>query len=136
MNQNEEKKLALIEEYLELFKVVNTLNAYEREELKNLKEPIFLVGDGSNLCYNTLSESVPNLVLPGEHRMHQRASGVALAAAKLVSAGAPGDANALTPNYLRLSQAERERAERRQAHRKITERRKIPWQMYMSSIIP
>ena len=86
------------------------------EELKNLKEPIFLVGDGSNLCYNTLLESVPNLVLPGEHRMHQRASGVALAAAKLVSAGAPGDANALTPNYLRLSQAERERAERMQAN--------------------
>ena len=85
-------------------------------ELKSLKEPIFLVGDGSNLCYNTLSESVPNLVLPGEHRMHQRASGVALAAAKLVSAGAPGDANALTPNYLRLSQAERERAERMQAN--------------------
>ena len=86
------------------------------EELKKLKEPIFLVGDGSNLCYTTLLESVPNLVLPGEHRMHQRASGVALAAAKLVSAGAPGDANALTPNYLRLSQAERERAERMQAN--------------------
>ena len=86
------------------------------EELKNLKEPIFLVGDGSNLCYNTLLESVPNLVLPGEHRMHQRATGVALAAAKLVSAGVPGDANALTPNYLRLSQAERERAERMQAN--------------------
>ena len=31
-------------------------------ELKNLKEPIFLVGDGSNLCYNTLSESVPVLL--------------------------------------------------------------------------
>ncbi len=81
-------------------------------ELKNLKEPIFLVGDGSNLCYNTLLESVPNLVLPPEHRMHQRASGVALAARKQVEVGDPGDANALTPNYLRLSQAERERAER------------------------
>ena len=82
------------------------------EELKNLKEPIFLVGDGSNLCYNTLSESVPNLVLPPEHRMHQRAVGVALAARKMAEAGEPGDANALSPNYLRLSQAERERAER------------------------
>ena len=81
-------------------------------ELKSLKEPIFLVGDGSNLCYNTLLESVPNLVLPPEHRMHQRASGVALAARKQVEVGDPGDANALTPNYLRLSQAERERAER------------------------
>ena len=80
-------------------------------ELKSLKEPIFLVGDGSNLCYNTLSGSVPNLVLPPEHRMHQRASGVALAARKQVEVGDPGDANALTPNYLRLSQAERERAE-------------------------
>lgn len=81
-------------------------------ELKSLKEPIFLVGDGSNLCYNTLLESVPNLVLPPEHRMHQRAVGVALAARKMVEAGDPGDANALSPNYLRLSQAERERAER------------------------
>ena len=81
-------------------------------ELKSLKEPIFLVGDGSNLCYNTLLASVPNLVLPPEHRMHQRASGVALAARKQVEVGDLGDANALTPNYLRLSQAERERAER------------------------
>ena len=81
-------------------------------ELKSLKEPIFLVGDGSNLCYNTLLESAPNLVLPPEHRMHQRAVGVALAARKMAEAGDPGDANALAPNYLRLSQAERERAER------------------------
>ena len=81
-------------------------------ELKSLKEPIFLVGDGSNLCYNTLLESVPNLVLPPEHRMHQRAGGVGLAAQKQAETGDPGDANALTPNYLRLSQAERERAER------------------------
>ena len=82
------------------------------EELKKLEEPVFLVGDGANLCYNTLSESVPNLVLPPEHRMHQRASGVALAARKQAVAGNPGDANGLCPNYLRLSQAERERAER------------------------
>ena len=82
------------------------------EELKTLTEPVFLVGDGSNLCYNTLSESVPGLVLPPEHRMHQRADGVALLAAKKIAAGQPGDGNALTPNNLRLSQAERERMER------------------------
>ena len=81
-------------------------------ELKSLKEPIFLVGDGSTLAYRPLSGEIPNLVLPPEHRMHQRASGVALAARKQVEVGDPGDANALTPNYLRLSQAERERAER------------------------
>ena len=82
------------------------------EELKNLEEPVFLVGDGSVLCYNTLKEAVPGLVLPPEHRMHQRASGVALLAAKKIAAGEPGDGNALTPNYLRLSQAERERLEK------------------------
>ena len=82
------------------------------EELKSLKEPIFLVGDGSNLTYNTLKDSIPSLVLPPEHRMHQRASGVALAAAKKIAAGDPGDAAAMVPNYLRLSQAERERMEK------------------------
>lgn len=82
------------------------------EELKNLAEPVFLVGDGSNLCYNTLSKEVPNLVLPPEHRMHQRAVGVALLAARQAAEGAaPGGAE-LIPNYLRLSQAEREKLER------------------------
>ena len=84
------------------------------EELKALKEPIFLVGDGSNLTFNTLKDTIPALVLPPEHRMHQRASGVALAAAKKIAAGDPGDGAARTPNYLRLSQAERERAEKMQ----------------------
>ena len=82
------------------------------DEIKNFSEPIFLVGDGAVLCYNTLLKSVPNLVLPPEHRIHQRATGVALLAAKKEAAGESGDGNALTPNYLRLSQAERERMER------------------------
>ena len=82
------------------------------EELKKLEEPIFLVGDGSILCYNTLLESVPRLVAPQEHRMHQRAAGVALAARQQLTQGAVTDAAALTPNYLRLSQAERERLEK------------------------
>ena len=84
------------------------------EELKTLEEPIFLVGDGSTLTFRTLSDQVSNLVLLEEHRMHQRAVGVALAAEKQRAEGADGDANALTPNYLRLSQAERERMEKMQ----------------------
>ena len=84
------------------------------QELKSLEKNVFLVGDGSVLCYNTLLESVPNLVCPPEHRMHQRAVGVALLAEKKQAAGDSGDGNALTPNYLRLSQAERERAEKMQ----------------------
>ena len=87
------------------------------EELKTLEGPIFLVGDGSSLTYRTLKDTVPELVLPPEHRMHQRASGVALVAAKKIAAGEAGDANALTPNYLRLSQAERERAEKMQKNK-------------------
>ena len=84
------------------------------QELKNAELPVFLVGDGSNLCYNTLVKDVPSLVLPPEHRMHQRACGVGLAALKQMAQGACGDANGLSPNYLRLSQAERERLERQQ----------------------
>lgn len=83
------------------------------EDLQNFREPIFLVGDGSVLCYNTLLESLPSLVLPAEHRLHQRAAGVGILAARKIAAGVAFDGNSLTPNYLRLSQAERERLERR-----------------------
>lgn len=82
------------------------------EEIKNLPEPVFLVGDGSILCYNTLLEQVPGLVCPPEHRMHQRGAGVGLAAWAMMDRGESADANALSPNYLRLSQAERERLEK------------------------
>ena len=83
-----------------------------KEKIKNFQEPVFLVGDGALLCYNTLLEEVSGLVLPPEHRMHQRAAGVALAAQVMMDAGEPGNGAELTPNYLRLSQAERERAAR------------------------
>ena len=82
------------------------------EDVKNLSEPVFLVGDGSVLCYNTLSEKVPGLILPPEARMHQRAAGVALEAERLLRSGGTFPAGALVPNYLRLSQAERERNEK------------------------
>ena len=85
-----------------------------QEDVNNLKQPIFLVGDGSILCYNAIRESVPQLILPGEHRMHQRAAGVALAAQQAIREGKTGDGGTLTPNYLRLSQAERERLAREQ----------------------
>ena len=82
------------------------------QELKKFDGPIYLVGDGSNLTYNTLKEQLPSLILPPEHRMHQRAAGVALVAEKMLQKGEVCDAAALTPNYLRLSQAERERMEK------------------------
>ena len=64
------------------------------------------------MCYNTLKETVPGLILPPEHRMHQRAVGVAILAEQKAAAGVSGDGAALPPNYLRLSQAERERMEK------------------------
>ena len=82
------------------------------EELKNLAEPVFLVGDGSVLCYNTLLETVPALVLPAEHKRHQRAVGVGLAALAQLERGESTDAAAVAPNYLRVSQAVRERLEK------------------------
>ena len=80
-------------------------------ELKALEKPIFLVGDGSILCYNTLKPAVPGLILPPEYKMHQRAVGVGLAALQRKEAD---PAAGLAPNYLRLSQAERERNEKLQ----------------------
>ena len=82
-----------------------------KKELKTLEKPIFLVGDGSVLCYNTLQNDVPNLVMPPEWKLHQRAVGVGLAALRQEQAD---DAATLAPNYLRLSQAERERNEKLQ----------------------
>ena len=84
------------------------------QELKSLEKNVFLVGDGSVLCYNTLLEELQQLVLPPEHRMHQRAVGVGLAALGMIQKGESGDGAVLTPNYLRLSQAERERLSREQ----------------------
>ena len=85
-----------------------------KEELEHIDGPIYLVGDGAELTYKTLSSDIPELILPPEHRRHQRAVGVALLAEAKALAGEKGDGSALTPNYLRLSQAERERAEKMQ----------------------
>ena len=78
------------------------------KELEAFSCPVFLVGDGSYVTHKAL----PHTVLPPEHRLHQRAAGVALVAAEKIAAGENCDGAALTPNYLRLSQAERERLEK------------------------
>ena len=81
-------------------------------ELKQLDGPVFLVGDGSVLTHRTLREEIPSLVLPPEWKQHQRAVGVGLAAKKKLDDPHAWDGAALVPNYLRLSQAERERLEK------------------------
>ena len=64
-----------------------------------------LVGDGAEMCYNAFRAECQNVMLAPEPLLFQSAYGVALAACD----GTPEDPDRLTPNYLRLSQAERER---------------------------
>ena len=79
------------------------------QELQGMTGPVYLVGDGAKLVFDTLqNENLPLRLLP-EHLRQQRASGVALAAMEKIAAGEPGDAAALAPNYLRQAQAERTR---------------------------
>lgn len=84
------------------------------KRLKNIEEPKIIVGDGALLCYNTVGKDCPDCVCAAEHLKMQRASGVALVAERLLLAGGEFSGAALVPNYLRLSQAERERAQRLQ----------------------
>ena len=79
------------------------------EDLRTFAGPILLVGDGAELVYRALFEMIPTLHLCAEHLRQQRASGVALAAWKTAEAGRAVSASSPLPNYLRLSQAERER---------------------------
>ena len=79
------------------------------QKLSELNGPKYLVGDGAVLCHTHLSETVAGLRLLPEHLRMQRASGTALLAWEQLQAGAVVSAAEVTPNYLRLSQAERER---------------------------
>lgn len=79
-----------------------------QEELISSQKSWILLGDGAELCYNTLDNQRVSFRLAPEPLRLQSARGVALA-----SFGKPGESAAgLLPVYLRLSQAERERQER------------------------
>ena len=82
------------------------------EELKKFQFSKIVVGDGAELCYNTLRENVPGLGPAPVHLRTQSAWGVARAAEELAKAGGLVAAGELVPVYHRLSQAERERLER------------------------
>ncbi len=69
------------------------------------KKDVILVGDGADICYN---ESRGAFAVAPEHLKYQRASGVAL----LAQDAATISPEELSPEYIRLPQAERERLER------------------------
>jgi len=82
------------------------------EELKKYENPKIVVGDGAQLCYNTLVNEVFALELAPVNLRMQSAWGVARAAEELATQGALVKGIDLAPVYHRLSQAERERLER------------------------
>ena len=81
------------------------------EFVEKCKKPLFFVGDGASLCYNKYS-SVPGVLQTPPALRGGRAAAVALVAKQMAAAGQAVLPEALLPDYHRLSQAERERAER------------------------
>ncbi len=67
-------------------------------------EKIFLVGRGSEMCYNSIKDEISDLVIAPPHLNCQRASFVALVSSEYDEISA----HSLLPSYLRLPQAERE----------------------------
>ena len=77
--------------------------------VRSCPKPIFFVGDGAALCYNTYKDLPGVLPCPPALR-GGRGTGVGLAAMEVYRAGGCVAAAGLLPDYHRLSQAERERA--------------------------
>lgn len=84
--------------------------------VENCKKPLFFVGDGAALCYNEYGRAPGVLFCPPALGLC-RGAGVCLAARAAKERGEAVPAAALVPRYLRLSQAERERAARGQSLR-------------------
>ena len=81
------------------------------EFVENCKKPLFFVGDGAGLCYNRY-DSIAGVRPCTPVQQCCPASGVCLAAKESYAKGLCVPPAQLMPNYLRLSQAERERKAR------------------------
>ena len=79
--------------------------------IKTCKKPVFFVGDGAALCYNEY-DNVPGVAKLPAGLGRCRGAAVCLAAQKCMERGECVSPAQLAPSYHRLSQAERERAER------------------------
>ena len=83
-----------------------------KKTLSDYPKNIFFVGDGAVLCYNNMADDLSSCYLAAENVRRQRASGVLMSAYSKLQQGITIDAAALSPDYLRLPQAERERQAR------------------------
>ena len=68
-------------------------------------EPLVLLGDGAQLCFDALAQTALDIRLAPEHLRYQRAAGAGFASLQSDESVSAAD---LTPVYLRLPQAERE----------------------------
>jgi len=83
------------------------------EEIKQTgAKPQLLIGDGVQISCAAFEEQGLQVILPPPHLRLQSAWGVARGALELARAGKTVSAAELNAEYHRLSQAERERAER------------------------
>lgn len=78
------------------------------ERLSTLGVPVILVGDGSEMCYRTWAESIPDVYLAPPSARYQNASATAVIACREWDCNRSVSAEELQPLYLRLPQAERE----------------------------
>ena len=77
--------------------------------VQSMASPVYLMGDGAHLVYGALADKAPLVLVDEPLRLAARR---VCAAARWRTPEAFGDADALAPQYHRLSQAQRERAER------------------------
>lgn len=78
------------------------------EELKKYSERVILVGDGSALCSDYMSDKLNNVELASVNQRMQRAASTVCAAFLLYEQGITTTPDRLMPTYLRLPQAQRE----------------------------
>ena len=80
------------------------------DKLLNVNQPIVLIGDGSDVTYKKMVDVIPFVKKAAASICYQSAADVAIIAAEKVENGDLSEqpANDILPNYLRLSQAERE----------------------------
>ncbi len=79
------------------------------EKLKAVTKPIVLIGDGTLVAYAKLKDTISNIKVANPSIRYQSAANVCIIAAEKVENGFEGsEAQQVLPNYLRLSQAERE----------------------------
>lgn len=79
------------------------------EELKQYDKKIVFIGDGAELCYNKLCESLKNVEIANENILYVHASSICrLAETKVKNNEEFIDSAKLVPFYLRVPQAERE----------------------------